>query len=113
MAFLCAACIAAALAHRWHVMARVRLWTMVPVPFYGPFTGDTQARLHVLWSETYLSLASHLPALCMGALAAPGALLAGFHGRPCQVSVPASCRAVSFHHLEDMLCQNIVHRLVI
>ena len=78
----CTACIAAALAHRAYVMVRVRLWAMVPVPFYGPFAGDTQARLHYLWSASYLSLASHLPALCLGVLAhlalSSPAFMAGF-----------------------------------
>lgn len=59
----------ASLLHRLFVMNKVRLWEMIPVPFYGPYPGDSLARMHYMWSATYLSLISHATPLCLGILA--------------------------------------------
>lgn len=65
-----AACtIVAVLGHRAFVMNKIQLWKMIPVPFYGPFTAETQARMYYMWSASYLSLASHLGSICLGVLA--------------------------------------------
>ncbi|BDA44071.1 hypothetical protein COCOBI_05-2550 [Coccomyxa sp. Obi] len=65
-----AACtVVAVLGHRAYVMNRIQLWNMIPVPFYGPFTAETQAKMYYMWSASYLSLASHLGAMSIGVLA--------------------------------------------
>ena len=47
-------------------MQHTRLWDLIPIPFYGPYHGDNMARMHYMWSASYLSLASHAPALSLG-----------------------------------------------
>ncbi len=64
-----AATVAAVLGHRGHVMNRIQLWKLIPVPFYGPYTAETQAKMYYMWSASYLSLASHLGSMCLGVLA--------------------------------------------
>ncbi len=59
----------AVLGHRAYVMNRIQLWNMIPVPFYGPFTAETQAKMYYMWSASYLSLASHLGTMSIGVLA--------------------------------------------
>ena len=57
------------LVHRLYVMNIVRLWEMIPIPFYGPYRGDILLRMNYLWSRSYLSLLSHATPLCLGVLA--------------------------------------------
>lgn len=52
-----------------YVMNKIQLWNMIPVPFYGPWTPETQAKMYYMWSASYLSLASHLGTLSLGVLA--------------------------------------------
>ena len=58
--------IVTSLLHRLYIMQRTRLWELIPIPFYGPYPGDSLARMHYLWSKSCLSLASHAPALSLG-----------------------------------------------
>ena len=60
--------IATCLIHRAYIMTEVRLWEMIPIPFYGPYSGDTQIRMHYMWSTSYLSLVSHAIPLSLGIL---------------------------------------------
>ena len=69
MGWAAACTVVAVLGHRAHVMNRIQLWNMIPVPFYGPFTAETKAKMYYMWSASYLSLASHLGAMSIGVLA--------------------------------------------
>ena len=65
---MAAVVILTSLMHRLYVMTKVRLWEMVPIPFYGPNSGDVQTRMHYMWSASYLSLISHATPLSLGIL---------------------------------------------